>query len=152
MSEHLSKRQIEAWMMGDRDGPSMDHVRGCPQCRAAVEGFEGTLADFRLAVRERSEEALGGAGVPPHAAPSRSPLLWRGLVVAGVALAAVLAAILVEFPRGGRLGPAEAAADAAFMRQVDADVSQVVPDSMEPLLQLFAVEAPPGRDNQTLER
>jgi hypothetical protein len=151
MSEHLSEREISAWAMGGREGASVAHVRECPSCRAAAEGLEGTLSDFRMAVREHSEAAILATPVAAAFAPSRSPL-WPSLAVAGVALAAILVAIVPEFPRSASVAPADPAADAALMRQVDADVSQAVPDSMEPLLQLFAVENVPGKESKTLER
>jgi hypothetical protein len=154
MSEHLSPREISAWMLGERDSAGVEHARECPSCRGAVEGLETAMADFRLAVRKTGEVGSRETRVPAGIRrPAMAfPLLWRGLAVAGVALGAILVAVAPEYPRGGSALPVDSAADAALMRQVQADVSQAVPDSMEPLLQLVATENYPGQGNNLLER
>ncbi len=139
MSAHLSPREISEWTLGERASEAMIHVRECPLCRAAVEELEDVLADFRLAVRETSATRFDAPPAPALIEPLGMRLrpLWRGLAVAGTAFIAFLAAGGPEFPRTERV-LTDSAADAALMRQVNAELSQPVPDSMAPLLTLMA--------------
>jgi anti-sigma factor RsiW len=152
MSAHLSQRGISAWIAGEREGGAIAHMSGCPSCRARVEMFERTLADFRVAVRETGEASFLAAPVPVpvERAGMRLRPLWSTLAVAGMAVAAFLLAGAPESPRSAPL-VANSTADAALMRQVDADVSQVVPDSMEPLLLLFAEDKASGQGIRILD-
>lgn len=152
MSVHLSQREVSEWIAGERGSADAAHVSGCPSCRSELDGLSRTLADFRMAVRETGEACSQAA---PAAAAFERPglrltLVWRSLAVAGLTLAALLV-VGPESPRSDRARPADAAADAALMQQVDADVSQAVPDSMEPLLQLLAADSS-AQANKILER
>jgi hypothetical protein len=137
-SGHLSSEQWSEWMAGQPSPRAAEHVRQCAACRGEVEQFRNALSELRGAVHawsaeqaERYRADAASAIPPPVAGPGawmgRHPLAWA------LALAAlfVIASFLV--PRH----PADAVRnDAALLNQVDSEVSQSVPSSMEPLLQL----------------
>jgi hypothetical protein len=142
---HLSAKEISRWLV---EGPSLEseeHLQGCWSCQAKLAEAREPLTALRAAVVAWSE-AQPAAPVRTVAVTSSA---YRGLrlwLPAGLALAAmVLAAIL--FGGGAfRVHPAlpqHAATlsepdDAVLMEQVDAEVSEAVPDAMAPLTDLVA--------------
>jgi hypothetical protein len=146
MREHLTAKEISRWLV---EGPGSDdaaHVRSCPSCAAKLAEVRAPLSVFRSAVVAWSEGQT--------AAPAREPAGWVGLAerlnfmnwvpAFGLALAlAVLAALLVG-PSIKRQVPTQAKApvapisDGVLMEQVDAEVSETVPDAMAPLTDLVA--------------
>ena len=156
MREHLTAKEISRWLV---EGPGSDdaaHVRSCPSCAAKLAEVRAPLSVFRSAVVAWSEGQT--------AAPAREPAGWVGLAerlnfmnwVPAFGLArsqarrsgrvralAVLAALLVG-PSIKRQVPTQAKApvapisDGVLMEQVDAEVSETVPDAMAPLTDLVA--------------
>jgi len=130
---HLSPEQISAWAMGERAPETLEHVRACWSCLAALEEFGETLAQFRLAVHETAAEQQPTVW---ELKPARPRIFWR-LSAACATIAIVLATSrLGTVPE--RRSQDSAAADVALLKQIDSDVSQMVPDSMEPLMRLVA--------------
>jgi len=133
MSCHLSPEQISAWALGERAPETLEHVRACSSCLSALEEFDETLAQFRLSVHEAAAEQQPAVW---ELKPARPRIFWR-LSAACATIAIVLATSrLGTVPE--RHGQDSAAADAALLKQIDSDVSQIVPDSMEPLMRLVA--------------
>ena len=146
MREHLTAKEISRWLV---EGPGSDdaaHVRSCPSCAAKLAEVRAPLSVFRSAVVAWSEGQT--------AAPAREPAGWVGLAerlnfmnwvpAFGLALALAVFAALLVGPSIKRQVPTQAKApvapisDGVLMEQVDAEVSETVPDAMAPLTDLVA--------------
>jgi len=143
MNQHLSPEQIDRWMAGERPAASEQHTRECPECRAKIAKYEGTLSQFRGAVHEWSEQQSTQTVWKAGASPRRwtfQPMRWA---LAGVALL-LIAAIPVyrnvqEKQRAAEQARVEMAqADAALLEQVDAEISRPVAPTLDPLVKLVA--------------
>ena len=140
MSRHLSERQMSEWVLGERSPDAEKHVGECARCREAVNGAGQALAAFRESARQWSENELGAAAPDAWTTERARPwITFRSLRWACLAaMVLVLAGVSVVW-RGQRPSAQDsAAADAVLLQQIDADVSQTVPDSMEPLVKLVS--------------
>ena len=147
MSEHLNAGQISEWIAGERGSDAERHLNACAACRSQLEEFQATLAGFRSSVRGWSE-AQYGAGKRPAwrldgpARRAQPPLYWAAMAAAFCALMAILviqgSAPHPRFSGGADSSTHTSIMDAALMRQVDTEVSQTVPDAMEPLMKLVS--------------
>ena len=142
MSEHLSSRQIAEWIIGDRTASEEMHVTGCAKCQREIESFEGSLALFSNSVRDWSEQQRAtGVGMSrvQRSARLAHPLRW---VTAAASLLLLMLGLGYQHQVVVENRRVEAAkADAALMEQVDTEVSQSVPSTLEPLAQLMSVDA-----------
>ena len=159
MSTHLSASQISRSIAGERSSDAACHLSECADCRSRIEEFQGTLAGFRRSVRGWSEAQYEVRKHPAwrRDSPAQSaqrPLYWALYWPAMAAAFCALMAVLVfhgSAPRHGTSGDGQSTAqsslhssshtltmDAALMRQVDTEVSQTVPDAMEPLMRLVS--------------
>jgi predicted anti-sigma-YlaC factor YlaD len=137
MSRHLSERQMSEWAWGERSPEMERHVGECEACRAELHRTGEALAAFRQCAREWSAEQLGAAAWKTERA--RAWVTFRRLRWACVAVLVFLFAGTAVVWRGHRAeAPDAAAADAMLLKQVDADVFEAVPDSMEPLVKLVS--------------
>jgi hypothetical protein len=116
------------------------HVRDCPSCRAELDRTGQTLAAFRQSARQWGERELA-AGVSDvwRIERARPWITFRSLRwLCAVALVFLLTGVSVV-RRGHRSEAVDSAAeDAMLLKQIDADVSQSVPDSMQPLVKLVS--------------
>jgi len=140
MNRHLSERQMSEWVLGERGPDAERHVGECARCRDAVNGTALALAAFRQSARQWSEEELGSAAADAWKTESARPwITFRSLrwaCVAAMVLMLAGVAVMRRVPRP--VAEDTAAADAALLQQIDADVSQTVPDSMAPLVKLVS--------------
>ncbi|HEX4229378.1 MAG TPA: hypothetical protein VHZ07_11970 [Bryobacteraceae bacterium] len=134
--QHLTQKQISAWMVGERPSEAIQHMRSCSACEAEVLLFGTTLLDFRGAVREWSRENTTSAVIPGPAIHDRPIFsLNRAFLVMAAAMICVLAGVSWRMQHSP--APAVSAiSDRALMSQVDDQISRTVPTAMEPLLQL----------------
>ncbi len=142
---HLSSREISRWLVEGPSQESEEHLEGCWSCQAKLAEAREPLTAFRAAVVAWSE-AQPAAPVRTAAVTNSA---YRGLrlwLPAGLALAAMVLAGILFGGGAFRVHPAmpqHAAVasepdDAVLMEQVDAEVSEAVPDSMAPLTDLVA--------------
>jgi hypothetical protein len=161
MSKHLNADQMAEWAAGVRRPELERHFGECAECRLALEELQTTFGTWRDAVRgwsdrqyqvaqqRMSARAMAGtmSGVPRRA---HSNLYWA----TGMATCAFVAVLLWYAgptpltERGVTSSPiVDSSAtesgratnpDAVLMRQVDREVSQTVPDAMEPLMGLVS--------------
>jgi predicted anti-sigma-YlaC factor YlaD len=140
MNRHLSERQMSEWSLGERSPEVEWHVGECPACRAELDRSAGALAAFRQSARQWSDEQLLAA--PPDAwrvDRARPWITLRGLRWAcAVAIMFLCAGGSVVWRNHRSEAADAAAADAMLLKQIDSDVSQPVPDSMEPLMKLVS--------------
>jgi predicted anti-sigma-YlaC factor YlaD len=148
MREHFSSKEITEWLVEGPTAEAAAHLRECGSCRAMLAEAQAPLRVFRSAVVAWSEGQV--------ARPLREATRWQELrermnfmnwgPAFGVAVGvAVLAAFLVRSPTDQKVSvpqhPQQQQAqisDAALMEQVDAEVSETVPDAMAPLTDLVA--------------
>ena len=157
-SGHLSEEAVMRWQMGDAADAERAHVAMCAECQAHAKPLEDALSWFGAAARQWGEEKAAlaeewreakAAAVEEwreskHAA-ARS---WRSMVgvwaTVSVALLLIFgiglprwkahrAAIEVQVQQQQQQQKQELARDNALLDEVDQDVSQVVPEAMEPL-------------------
>lgn len=148
MSGHLSEEALMRWQMGDATDAERAHVDVCAECQAQARPLQDALSWFGAAARQWGDEkaALIEEWRESRHAASRN---WRSMV--GL-WAAVSVALLLIFGIGLSRWKAhravieaqvhqqqqqqekqELARDNALLDEVDQDVSQVVPEAMEPL-------------------
>jgi len=143
MNQHLSDEQIAQWMWAERSEDASTHVAGCGECRRQIEALAGTLLEFREAARDYA--ACCEPRPVLRAATPRRPLLavaWA--VAAGLAVAAV---VFPVYRDRRQKAAADALADAALLKQVDAELSRAVPEPMEPLVSLVSSGSPAQGEN-----
>ena len=127
--KHLSEEQIAQWIAGERPAAIESHLSACERCRAAVAGFEDVLAQFRASARS--------VVVPALSLRTRRSMAWPRLTAAAAALA-LLVAVPLYRDRQERARAELARQDAQLLQQVDAEISQAVPDAMDPLTNLVS--------------
>jgi hypothetical protein len=149
MIEHLSAEQISQWMIGDRTPQLELHVAECAECRGELEQLETALGQFRTAMREPASAAPRPAWRAPEIAPWFS---WPRLVLAGAALL-LLVAVPLSWRAHAREQSAQAAlADSQLLESVDCEISQAVPEPMEPLVSLVSWNSSSADQNQKAQR
>jgi hypothetical protein len=162
--EHLTERQIDQWLVegqhdGGLQGSVRQHLQECHACQERISAAEEPLAAFRAAVVSWS--VVQGASLRPLPAnlDTRAAKRWGiqiWLPTGSLALATLLLVMFLDgfSPfRGRSVAPASAvetfvasdndssqdsARDTVLLSQVDAEVSEAVPDSMAPLTDLVA--------------
>ncbi len=139
---HLTEQQILAWQLNEQTLEQAAHVAECGECRAEVEGLQSSIAAFRSSMVAWSEAHESRAMRPVWTAPRKRWLQPAFQWVAAAALLIGVAAPLythhVIEQRREEQAHQRALADQALLEQVDQEVSQTVPDTMEPLTDLVS--------------
>ncbi len=145
---HLTEQQILAWQLNEQTPEQAAHVAECRECRTEVEGLQSSLAVFRSAVFAWSDGHESRTLRPLWTAPRKR---WLQPALQWVAAAALLAGVAAPLythrvmeQRREEQAQQRARADQALLEQVDQEVSQTVPDSMEPLADLVSWQTPSG--------
>jgi len=142
---HLSSKEISRWLV---EGPSQEneeHLQSCWSCQAKLAEAREPLTAFRAAVVAWSD-AQPAPQVRAATVTNSGQRGFRVWLPAGLALAAMVLAGVLFGGGAFRVHPAlpqHAATisepdDAVLMEQVDAEVSEAVPDAMAPLTDLVA--------------
>jgi hypothetical protein len=156
---HLSEEAVMRWQMGDATEAEQAHVAMCTECQAQAKPLHDALSWFGAAARQWGEEKAA-AGQEWREAKAAAAQEWRESKAAAAqnwhsmaaAWALVSVALLLMFGIGlprWRAHRAEIEAQAqqqqqqrqrqellrdnALLDEVDQDVSQVVPEAMQPL-------------------
>jgi hypothetical protein len=168
MSKHLNADQMTEWTAGERRPELERHLEECIECRLAAEELQTALWGWREAVRGWSNQEYRVAeqrtAVRAVTGRRNALSLWAGrgfYWATGATVMCALAALLVWYSEAVRVTqryvapstladstiadvghptdmPHGANPDAVLMRQVDREVSQTVPDAMEPLMGLVS--------------
>ena len=156
MIEHLSAEQISQWIIGDRPLELQEHVAECVACRAELGQLENAISQFRTAMREAASYEPPPAWRQPE--PRPAPWFsWPRLVLTATALL-VLAAVPVTWrmrvhEQALRAQAAQTAlADSQLLESVDAEISQAVPQPMEPLVTLATWNSSSTEQNEKAQR
>jgi len=135
MKPHLTEDEILEFMALMPGAPRPEHLAECAECERRVSVLSGALGGFR-------ESAIAWAAMrQPAVKVPAAPGWWqpRPLWALAVVAVALIAAVPTYRHYSAMNGPVSAdnpAADAALLRQVDAQISRSVPGPMEPLLSL----------------
>lgn len=132
MKAHLTREEVNGWLIGERSAEARAHVETCAECAAEIERVEAPVAAFRGTVREWSAREMR----PARAIERRAAFSgWLRLAFAAGALA-----LMIGFGVDWHSRQAEAAAraDKALLESVDAEVAQTVPASLAPLANLMS--------------
>lgn len=153
MIEHLSAEQISQWIIGDRPLELREHMAQCAECRAELGQLENAIAQFRTAMREPASYVPPPAWRQPE--PQPAPWFsWPRLVLTATALL-VLAAVPVTWRvrvHEQALRAQAALADSQLLESVDAEISQAVPQPLEPLVTLATWNSSSTELNQKTQR
>jgi hypothetical protein len=166
-SAHFDEEALVRWQMGDAAEAERDHLAGCADCQARTRSLADSLSWFGAAARQWGEEKAVASENLWERKPATS-MNWRGMVAAW---AMVSVALLLVFGIGLQRWEAHRAAieaqvqqrqqqqekqelarDNALLEEVDQDVSQVVPESMQPLSWNAANNGPVSATNSTAAR
>ncbi len=131
---HLSEREQNEYLMGERTPPAEAHLAACAECRAATARLQTGLALYR-------ESAVSWAAVYTGRRPAPQPRRrgfvhgWAaGCAAAGLAAAVALVSVYPHArPAAATPGAAQVMSDDALLEQVDQQVSGNVPAAMQPL-------------------
>ena len=139
---HLTEQQVLAWQLNEQTPEQAAHVAECSECRAEVEGLQSSIAVFRSSMVAWSEAHESRAVRPVWNAPRNR---WFQPAFQWVAAAALLVGVAAPFythrvmeQHREEQAQQRARADQALLEQVDQEVSQTVPDTMEPLTDLVS--------------
>ncbi len=139
---HLTDREFATLLDGGHESRSEEHVARCAACRAEVAALGSSILNFRVAVT-----GFAAASVPaqPALRPTNVTQIWRrpratgaaGLVAA-MALCTVSISVLHHPARHAAVHPGNAVAvdastDSRLLEDIDEDVSDSVPPSLQPL-------------------
>jgi hypothetical protein len=142
MNRHLTEDEVTALVSGVCGEEQLRHHAGCAACRNRTAVLEEALSRFRQsardwAVNERVPVMGPASAGRSRAAASFSGARWLFAACALALIAAVPAYNGYVHQRTAHQAERDAA-DAALLRQVDAEVSRAVPQPMEPLLPLVS--------------
>ena len=137
MNSHLTREQIDRLLIGDRVAEHQKHVAACEQCAKEVARMEAPLAALRGAVHAWSARQMSPAAVLPR---SR----FSGSLRTAMAAGALVIAVAVGIEWRNHYAAEMTRADDALLRQVDSEVAQSVPSSLEPLANLMNISTTEG--------
>jgi hypothetical protein len=176
-SAHLNDKTLIRWQMGDATELERTHVAECTECQAHAKPLKDALSWFGAAARQWGEEraalveewhqsrdAAAQEWRESKAAAARG---WRSMAAAwalvSVALLLVFAigvprwkahraAIEAQVQQRQQEQKQDLARDNALLEEVDQDVSQVVPEAMQPLSWSAANSNPTNSASDTASR
>jgi len=146
-TNHLSSWEQEEYVLDQRTPEMLRHLSECAGCRAAVARLEHGVAVFRNAAVDWSSECLATRPqqLNTFAARGLSVLALRWAVAAVLPVLLLVFALLSFHPTSTRpVRPAADISDDALLEQVDQQVSNAVPSSMESLTNLVTTESRNG--------
>jgi hypothetical protein len=158
-SAHLNNETLIRWQMGDATEPERTHVAECTECQAQAKPLKDALNWFGAAARQWGEERAAlveewhqsrdAAAQEWRKSRTAAARGWRSMAAAWALVSVTLllifvigvpqwkahraAAIEAQVRQRQQEQKQELARDNALLEQVDQDVSQVVPEAMEPL-------------------
>ena len=163
---HMSNWDQEEYALGQRTPEMIQHLRECDACRHGVEQLEQGVALFRDSAMEWSAQcvetrlqttpAFSLKGMKPRLMPA---MKWAMAAVLILLVLLPLSRLLLHRPESARIAsPASAVAagdaslgDDALLQEVDEQVSEEVPDSMESLRHLVTTKSG-SAETQSTER
>jgi anti-sigma factor RsiW len=138
MSTHLKPEQINDLLLGTSESEATAHVAACPQCRAEMDAMRRTLASFRTASVNWSDDAAKMVLLPRnlHSRHQWARPAWV------FAAAAVLLVVTISFSvRRGHNSAAVAKSDAQtqiardnqLLADIQTEIVETTPLPLQPL-------------------
>jgi hypothetical protein len=145
-TDHLSSWEQEEYVLDQRTPEMLRHLSECAGCRAAVARLEHGVAVFRNAAVDWSSECLATRPQQLNTSAARglSVLALRWAVAAVLPVLLLVFALLSFHPSTRPVRPAADISDDALLEQVDQQLSDAVPSSMESLTNLVTTESRNG--------
>jgi hypothetical protein len=145
-TNHLSPWEQEEYVLDQRTPEMLRHLTECAGCRAAVARLEHGVAVFRNAAVDWSSECLAARPQQLNTSAARglSVLALRWAVAAVLPVLLLVFALLSFHPSTRPVRPAADISDDALLEQVDQQLSDAVPSSMESLTNLVTTESRNG--------
>ena len=126
---HLSSTQIYEWTIGER-GPDVErHLQNCPSCRDEVLQLQNGLVAFQRSAHQLAEQSTASHSV------KQQRLSWQWATAAAVAVGFALLPLFLNVNDARQ--DAQRAQDSLLLNQINARLSQSVPEPMEPLMKLM---------------
>jgi len=139
MTGHLSARQIEEWLIGERTSEVASHLTRCPECAAELQRAAKPLALFGNAMRNWSEQIPAKPIVITAKHSAFAGFGWRASMACAALLAILAAPAYRHYAAPSRTAPpVVAVTDEVLLQQVASGISRSVPATMEPLAQLMS--------------
>ena len=136
MTQHLTSDQFASSMAGESSADERRHIAECVHCREEIERLRSTLAVFGDSVRKWGD-AHGAARTSFELARPRTFAAGRLRVALAIVAMLVIAVVPLTRHMVDQRRAAEAARqDGLLMQRIDDELSQTVPEQMEPLLKL----------------
>jgi len=140
MDQHLSSKEISGWVLGERSAEAERHARECASCQAELALFGTAMLAFGRSAHHWAAQECGPEAktirrikqAPYHAAANA--IGWITLAVA-LCILAILSAHRGPEPR---ISPTVADDDTVLFERLDAQLSQTLPSSMQPLTKLVS--------------
>jgi hypothetical protein len=158
-SAHLNDETLMRWQVGDATEVERAHVAECMECQAHAKPLKDALSWFGVAARQWGEERAAlveewhqsrdAAVLEWRESKAAAARGWRSMAVAWALVSVTLLLVFaIGMPRWKAHQAAieakvqqqrqqeqrqELARDNALLEEVDQDVSQVVPEAMQPL-------------------
>lgn len=142
MNRHLSSEEISNWISGEPNAQVERHTHYCPVCQADLDSFSTAMSLFVKSARGWAD-LQRGSDAPTIRLIEQAP---RRATVNAISWAAIATLVCVLACFSARQSPRADTTletddtDTSLLRQVDAEVSQTVPASMEPLTRLMSSE------------
>jgi anti-sigma factor RsiW len=147
-TNHLSPWDQEEYVLGQRTPQMLRHLSECAACEAEVERLEQGVAAFRTAAVSWSAECLSTRPQQPQFAASRrfSPATLRWAFAAVIPIVLLILVLLPIHDTSAphpvaQANPVSQTSDDALLEQVDEQVSEAVPSSMESLTHLVSTDS-----------
>jgi anti-sigma factor RsiW len=139
MNDHLTPQQISEFVAGAVSPAIEEHVHDCVACSAEAERLSETVALFRESARNWSQEQESERPLIPLnlSASKNSRFTLRHLGWSAALAACLIAGLTLPHYRAIKPAPAHQAnsaiSDSELLVQVDRELSETVPPSMEPI-------------------
>ena len=141
---HVEDAEFAAWLVGEEDQVTLEHLDSCDACRREAVDFRRALGAFRDALRNAAEERRI-AWAPPAQAVAGTARRWlsaeaflRWAPRAALAASVLAAALVMRSPRPAAPPASTDAADNALLLEIDADLSRQAPAALAPAETLVA--------------
>lgn len=126
---HLSSTQIYEWTIGERRPGVEQHLQNCSSCREEVLQLQNGLLVFQRSAHQLAEEG------PAFRPVKQQRLSWQWATAAAVAMGFALLPLFLNVNEARQ--DAQRAQDSLLLNQINARLSQSVPEPMEPLMKLM---------------
>jgi hypothetical protein len=143
MKGHLSSKKISKYIAGCSSPLEERHVRECRQCAAEIDRIKALFTEFRDSAAAWSSGYRSLEESEPLRPTERLHRLAAAILTWKWAATALVLALILFIPKSlndRRREMEQLKADVQLWEEVDAQISQRVPEPLAPLMQLVAWE------------